>query len=100
VDNFEAAFSNESLWNSVDENWRKGVEQIYLNLFSILKEYKFEQIDSMGKEFNSDYHESVGIIPVENKEEDNIVKEVIQKGYKKNGKILKPERVKVGQYEE
>lgn len=98
VDGFEAAFNNEELWSKIDKNWQKGIMNLYLQLTNILKNSNVILIESMGKLFNPQEHQSLGEVEVENKNEDNMIIEEIQKGYKLHNKIIRSAKVKIGKY--
>jgi len=70
-----------------------GIEQIYNQFKSILKNQGFEEIKALGEKFDPALHESVG--EVEGKEPGIIVEE-IQKGYKLHGKVIRASKVKIG----
>jgi molecular chaperone GrpE len=98
VDGFEAAFNNKELWDKVDKNWQKGMTNLYLQLTNILKSYNVITIESIGKPFNPQEHYSLGEIEVEGKNEDSIIIDEIQKGYKLHNKIIRSAKVKIGKY--
>ncbi len=98
VDSFEMAFSDKDAWDKVDKNWRVGVEYIHSQLISVLESNGLKQINPINEKFNPNYHTSVEIIDTNKKKEDDIVVNVIQKGYECNGKILRASKVCVGQY--
>jgi len=106
LDSFQIAFSNKTAWESVDKNWRVGVEYIYSQLLGILEEHGVSQIGEMGEKFDSSLHHSVESVTVENKGEDGQILEVMQRGYKiglpagAGERIIRPARVKVGIYKE
>ena len=52
------------------------------------------------QKFNPNLHESIGSLPAEKKEDDHKILEVIQKGYIMHGKIIRPARVKIGEYKQ
>jgi len=96
LDSFDMAFKNTE---GVPEQWLKGVEYIYNQMISVLKDNGVEQIDPKGEKFDMRKHTSVEMIKVDEEEKDSIILEVIQKGYELNGKILKEAKVKVGEFE-
>lgn len=96
VDNFEQAFKNKEIWESVDSNWRKGVEMIYNQLINILKDNNVTEVESLGNKFDPQLHECIETIEVEDKKDDDKILEVIQKGYKIGNKIIRHPNVKVG----
>lgn len=98
VDSFEMAFSNKDAWEKVDKNWRVGVEYIYSQLLSVLERNGVKEINPLGQTFNPQFHTSVETVAAENKDDDEKVVEVMQKGYEVNGRVLRPARVKVARY--
>ncbi|MDD4027443.1 MAG: nucleotide exchange factor GrpE [Bacilli bacterium] len=95
IDNFERAIrlDDENL-NDELSKFLEGFKMIYSNMFNVLKNYEVEEIEALGKEFDSNYHEAVLTDCVEEKE-DNIILEVLQKGYKYKDKIIRHSLVKV-----
>ena len=59
-----------------------------------------EESNPLGEKFNPKLHESIGSLPAEKKEDDHKILEVIQKGYIMHGKIIRPARVKIGEYKQ
>lgn len=96
LDNFEQAFKDKEVWQSVDENWRKGIEIIYDQLRNLLKENNVTEIECMGETFDPKEHESIEMVEVEEEKNNDKIVEVIQKGYKINDKVIRHPRVKVG----
>lgn len=82
--------------HGADEETKKGIELIYNKLTGILTQKGLEPMDSMGKDFDTDYHEAVTNIPAPSKEQIGKVVDVIQKGYLLNGKIIRFAKVVVG----
>lgn len=65
-----------------------------------LNRLQVEKIGAPGEMFDPSIHESVSTVAVENKEDDNTIITVLQKGYKVNGRTLRPARVSVGHYKD
>lgn len=82
--------------NNAQEESVKGVELIYNKLFSLLKQKGLEPMDSINKEFDTDYHEALTNIPAPTDDLKGKVVDVIQKGYLLNGKIIRFAKVVVG----
>jgi len=97
---FEMAMGNKEAWEKADKNWRIGVEYIYSQLRKVLADSGLEEIDPIGKPFDHNRDEAASYEPVDDKKQDHIVTQVIQKGYILNGKVLRPPKVKVGEYKE
>ena len=96
ADSFELAMANQEVWEQAPENWRKGVEYIYLQLKAIFQNHNLEVIEpKVGDKFNPLEEHSVAVVPAESPEEDDKVDEIIKKGYKINGRVLRPAQVKV-----
>jgi molecular chaperone GrpE len=72
----------------------KGFLQIKKQILEFLKKYGVEEIKSVGEKFDPVFHEVVEEIETDKFETGTIVEE-IQKGYKINGRVLRPARVKV-----
>lgn len=92
LDSFGMAFSDQNSWEKVDKVWRSGVENIHLQLESILRKNGLEKIGNRGEEFNPDIHEAVG----GEEGDDNKVIRVIRAGYKLNGVTIRPAEVIIG----
>ena len=78
----------------------KELEVIYKQLLSTLKSNGLEVEDPMGESFDPRRHEAIGTIETEDKEDDHKVLEVMQKGYILSGKIIRPAKVKIGEYKD
>lgn len=98
VDNFDMAFANKSAWESVDKNWRVGIEHIHSQLLKTLLGHGLEQFDPIGEKFDPARHDSVETVVVKKESDNHKVIEVMQKGYILNDKIIRPAKVKVGQF--
>jgi molecular chaperone GrpE len=96
ADSFEMAFGNKEAWEQAPENWRKGIEYIYNQLQTIFRDHGVEEISpKLGDKFNHAEQEPIGTIPTESEAEDDDIAEVIKKGYKLHGKIVRPASVRV-----
>ena len=98
MDSFESAFKNKEAWEKVDKNWRTGVEYIHTLLINVLSNHGVSVVNPLGEKFDPQRDEAVESIPVENKEDDGKILEVITTGYKLQDKIIRAPRVKVGEY--
>ena len=83
----------QALKNSQSRDFIKGVELIYAQLFSALKEEGLEPIERVGKKFDPYTDE---VLMHENSEKDDIILEEFQKGYMLNGKLVRTAKVKIG----
>ena len=94
LDDFERALQNmEKNGNEAD---MQGVTLIFNKLKNTMKSKGLEEIEAMGAEFNTDEHEALTLIPAPDEDSKGKVLDVIQKGYKLNGKVIRFARVVVG----
>ncbi|MCI1779977.1 MAG: nucleotide exchange factor GrpE [Bacteroidales bacterium] len=75
---------------------KEGTELIYGKLKGYLQSKGLEEIESLGKDLDTDFHEAVSKMPVKDKKQKNKVINVLQQGYKLNGKIIRYAKVVVG----
>jgi molecular chaperone GrpE (heat shock protein) len=78
----------------------KGVEMIIKRFRDILKESGVTQIKAEGEPFDPQFHEAIDTVPVEKRDEDNMVVEEVRKGYKMGNRLIRPSKVKVGRFKE
>lgn len=95
TDDFERAIlmDDNDLSDEVS-NFLKGFKMIYTRLISVLDEMEVKTIDVEGKEFDPSISEAVLTEHDENKPE-NVVLEVLKKGYTYKDKLIRPAMVKV-----
>ena len=94
LDDFERALQNmEKNGNEAD---LQGVTLIFNKLKDTLKKKGLEEIEAMDADFNTDEHEALTMIPAPEEDKKGKVLDVIQKGYKLNGKVIRFARVVVG----
>ena len=88
IDNFERALNVDATSNDI-ESYQKGMTMIYNSLKNILEKFEVKEI-----EFYPSYHQAVMQEEKEGTKE-NIVIEVLQKGYTYKDKVIRPAMVKV-----
>lgn len=98
LESFDMAMANKEAWEKVDKNWRTGVEYIYSQLKKVLADEGLEEINPINEKFDHFKHEATSYEAVTDEKLDHVVMQVIQKGYVLNGKILRPAKVKVGEF--
>lgn len=102
LDSFEMALFHATTTRAEDKkqstSLEEGLTQTYNQLISMLSNAGIAQINPHGEHFDPTRHEAVESVNVQEKEKDNIVLEVRQKGYAIDGTILRPARVRVGVY--
>ncbi len=96
LDDFErgikAMQDNDALQTSVE-----GMQLIYNKLLGILTKKGLEAVNSIGKSFDTDFHEALTNIPAPSKDLRGKVVDEIDKGYLLNGKVIRYAKVVVGQ---
>lgn len=93
IDNFERALNVDAKTADV-ESYQKGMTMIYNSLKNILEKFEVKEIEAIDKEFDPSYHQAVMQEEKEGTKE-NIVIEVLQKGYTYKDKVIRPAMVKV-----
>ena len=94
LDDFERALQNmEKNGNEAD---LQGVTLIYNKLKTTLQKKGLEEIVAIDCDFNTDEHEALTMIPAPDESKKGKVIDVIQKGYKLNGTVIRFARVVVG----
>ena len=93
LDNLERALAAEK---DLENPLRKGVEMIYNQLVTALKNEGVSEIDCLNKDFDPNFAQS---IMVEKKEgvKPNVVIEVLQKGYMLKDRVLRASVVKISE---
>lgn len=95
LDSFDMAMSNKTSWESVSEEWRKGIEGIYNQYKNILFKNEVVAFGAIGDVFDPNLHQSIGVLETSEASKDNTVGEVLQKGYSLSGRVVRPAFVKV-----
>lgn len=101
-DGYDMARNNKVLWESVDANWRVGVEYLFMQLEKVLESNGVETFGEVGEIYDTAFHEAVEKVELDftEKEKNGKIINVLQKGYKIDNKILREAKVKVGYFEE
>lgn len=100
IDSFDMAMANKEAWESVDKNWRTGVEYIYQQIITGLSNSGVEIIDKVGILFDPNLHQSIESITTEEESKDHTIEKVIQAGYKIGDRVIRPARVTIYEYKE
>ncbi len=95
VDNFERALKALEESEATDAA-KTGTELIYKQLLDVLKKKGVTEIEAMGKELDTDEQEAVAQVPAPDEGQKGKVVDVIQKGYKLNGKVIRFAKVVIG----
>ena len=92
VDNFERALES----NNENSKFVEGVNLIYQNLMNILTNAGVEVINRVGEVFDPTQEQALVTDCIEDME-DEVVIEVLAKGYKLKGRVIRPASVKINQ---
>lgn len=88
LDSFEL-----SILATKDPEAKKGIEIIYSQLEKILNKQGLEKIKALGETFDPSLHEAM--MQEESDKKSGIILEEMVKGWKLNGKIIRPTKVKI-----
>ncbi|MBN2457335.1 MAG: nucleotide exchange factor GrpE [Sedimentisphaerales bacterium] len=93
LDNFEHTLAGAHSAEKVDV-LAEGIRIIYEQMLDILSSLNVEQIKALGEQFDPSVHQAM---MQENKpeEKENVVLKEFQKGYKLNGRVIRPSKVVV-----
>ncbi len=83
----------------LNENDELGLKLINEKLQKIVNNFGIEEIEcGIGDKFDHNKFEAIGIVAVSNKDENDTVREIVQKGYKIKGRdiVVRPVRVIIG----
>jgi len=94
LDHFESALGGLQNVQSAEnvDVLLQGITIVYDQMLDILKLHNVEQIKALGEPFEPALHEAV-MQKTEPEQEENIVLEEFQKGYKLNGRVIRPSKV-------
>jgi len=98
LDSFESAMKNKEVWEKVDSNWRVGVEYIASQLNQTLENNGLKKVYPLGQPFDHTRDEALEMVPAEDKSQDGVVVEVVQTGYMFGDRLVRPPKVKVGEF--
>ncbi len=93
ADNFADAEKEVPEDRIKNDEFITGFLRIKDRLNDLIKKMGLEEIESLGKEFDPNFHEAVEL--TEAPGESGMVIEEISKGYKRNGRVVRPSKVKV-----
>ena len=76
------------------EKFRKGIKMIRLETIAAMGKHGLEPIETEGKMFDPNFHQAVGTVKDETKEDGMIAAE-FQSGYMARGRVIRPSMVQV-----
>ena len=97
LDAFERALATSG--GGADEEYRKGVELIYKQLFNILARAGLKPVEAVGKPFDPHYHHAVERVETAEHPDHEVLGEM-QRGYLLKDRLLRPALVRVAVHPE
>lgn len=96
IDDFERA---EQMMDKAEDvaAVKEGVKLIIEKFLKQLATEGLEKIECVGKEFNTDFHEAIAMVPGQSEEMKNKVMDCVQTGYKMGDKVIRHAKVAVAQ---
>jgi len=91
VDNLERALASAG---DEEQHLAEGVRLVHSELIAVLERNGVEQFDPAGEAFDPSMHEALSTRDADGAEHGKVV-DVVEKGYKVNGTVLRPARVVV-----
>lgn len=96
LDDMERAM--QTMQNTADvEAIAQGVELIYNKFLKALSQEGLRKIETEGKEFDTDFHEAIAMIPAPAEELKGKILDCVQTGYTLNDKVIRHAKVAVAQ---
>ena len=94
LDDFERALADKS---DDPKAIKEGVRMIYNKFIKILESLGVKKMDTKDKDFNTDYHEAIAMVPGLGDDKKGKIVDCIQTGYTLNDKVIRHAKVAVGQ---
>ena len=96
LDDFERALKNMEA-SEETKAMKEGVELIFSKFQKILGQEGLQAIETEGKEFDTDFHEAIALIPAPSEELKGKILDCVQTGYMLNEKVIRHAKVAVAQ---
>ncbi|WP_337570361.1 nucleotide exchange factor GrpE [Hallella sp.] len=94
LDDFERAIADKS---DDPKAIKEGIQNIFNKFVKSLESLGVKQIETKDKDFDTDYHEAVAMVPGMGDDKKGKVVDCLQTGYTMNDKIIRHAKVAVGQ---
>ena len=94
LDDFERAISDKS---DDPKAIKEGIQNIFNKFVKSLESLGVKQIETKDKDFDTDYHEAVAMVPGMGDDKKGKVVDCLQTGYTMNDKVIRHAKVAVGQ---
>lgn len=94
LDNFERAMKLSNTEDPKEKQFLEGFKMLYSHMAETLKKFGVEEIEALDQKFDPNLHQAL-LIDKDETKEDEVVLEVLLKGYTLKGKMIRPSSVKV-----
>lgn len=78
------------------ESVKEGVELVIDKFFKILNQQGLQAFESIGTDFDSEYHEAISTVPAPSEDQKGKVVDEVEKGYYLNDKLVRFAKVVIG----
>lgn len=96
VDDFERGL--DAIKESSDADAvKEGMQLIYNKFVKYLEQNGVKEIPTENAQFDTEYHEAIAMVPVDDEEKKGKIIDTVAKGYTLNDKVLRHAKVAVGQ---
>jgi len=82
-----------------DNPYVRGFGSIRDELYKILERHGATPIQSVGQAFDASLHEAIESLPTDDQTQDGTVVEEVEKGFRLEGKVIRPSKVKVAVFQ-
>lgn len=96
LDDFERALKNMEA-SEETKAMKEGVELIFSKFQKILGQEGLQKIETEGKDFDTDFHEAIALIPAPSEDVKGKILDCVQTGYMLNEKVIRHAKVAVAQ---
>ena len=96
LDDMERAQQNIEKSDDI-EALKEGINLVFKKLMTVLESAGLQKIDTDGKDFDTDVHEAIAMIPATTDDQKGKVIDCVQAGYKLNEKVIRHAKVAIGQ---
>lgn len=96
LDDFERALKNMETSEEA-QAMKEGVELIFSKFQKALAQEGLQKIETEGKEFDTDFHEAIALIPAPSEDLKGKILDCVQTGYMLNEKVIRHAKVAVAQ---
>jgi molecular chaperone GrpE len=96
LDDFERALANMDKSEDV-KAITDGIKLIHNKFVQVLGQNGVKEIETDGKELDTDFHEAIALVPVQDEKQKGKIIDCTQKGYTLNEKVIRHAKVVIGQ---